>query len=132
MVIGAIQQELIGVDRISWVLKITSLVMRSMNGELSSRLGPGYEDQKRQIEDTILLALLHPDVYEGIAAGTRARPVESVRPRAVLFEGPPGCGKTTSARRADPFFPFLPSDHVVLCHWCIRWPEKHSVLQSPS
>ena len=60
----------------------------------------GYEDQKRQIEDIILLALLHPEVYEDIARATRARPAESVRPRAVLFEGPPGCGKTTSARRA--------------------------------
>lgn len=43
----------------------------------------------REIEDTILLALQKPDVYDDIARGTR-RKFESNRPRAVLFEGPPG------------------------------------------
>ena len=57
----------------------------------------GYEEQKRAMEDTLLLALRHPDVYADIARGTRAR-YASNRPRAILFEGPPGCGKTTSAR----------------------------------
>ncbi|CAK0784136.1 hypothetical protein CVIRNUC_007339 [Coccomyxa viridis] len=58
----------------------------------------GYDEQKRQIEDTMLLALLHPEVYEEVAKGTRRFAADSPRPRAVLFEGPPGCGKTTSAR----------------------------------
>lgn len=43
----------------------------------------------REIEDTVLLALKRPDVYDTIARGTR-RKYESNRPRAVLFEGPPG------------------------------------------
>ena len=43
----------------------------------------------REIEDTILLALQSPEVYDEIARGTR-RKFESNRPRAVLFEGPPG------------------------------------------
>ncbi|MBS1266698.1 MAG: VCP-like ATPase [Candidatus Woesearchaeota archaeon] len=57
----------------------------------------GYEDVKQEIRDAVLLPLQHPEIYEKIATGTRKK-YESVRPKAVLFEGPPGTGKTTSAR----------------------------------
>ena len=57
----------------------------------------GYEDQKRQIEENLLLPLRRPDVFDAIAAKTRAH-YSSNRPRAILFTGPPGTGKTSSAR----------------------------------
>ena len=72
--------------------------MASEEGDTCS----GYDEQKRQIEDTVLLALLHPEVYEEVARGTRKFAADNTRPRAVLFEGPPGCGKTTSARYFSP------------------------------
>ena len=57
----------------------------------------GYEQQKRDIEDTVLLSLTYPEVYDTITQNTRMR-FEHNRPKAVLFEGPPGTGKTTSAK----------------------------------
>ena len=41
----------------------------------------------------MILALQHPEVYDDIARKTRVR-FESNRPRAVLFEGPPGTGNS--------------------------------------
>ncbi|XP_041023308.1 uncharacterized protein LOC121264261 isoform X4 [Juglans microcarpa x Juglans regia] len=68
----------------------------SPNKEISWDNIAGYDQQKREIEDTILLALQSPKVYDDIARGTRHK-FESNKPRAVLFEGPPGTGKTSCA-----------------------------------
>ena len=57
----------------------------------------GYAQQKRQIEDTVLLALTYPEIYDEITQQTRVK-YEPNRPKAILFEGPPGTGKTTSAK----------------------------------
>lgn len=72
-------------------------LVNSSSNDISWENIAGYDQQKREIEDTILLALQSPEVYDDIARGTR-RKFESNRPRAVLFEGPPGTGKTSSAR----------------------------------
>lgn len=69
----------------------------SKNADLDWDYLAGYENVKRLIEDSILLGLTHGEIYDQITAGTRMKN-ETNRPKAILFEGPPGCGKTTSAK----------------------------------
>jgi SpoVK/Ycf46/Vps4 family AAA+-type ATPase len=57
----------------------------------------GYEEVKKNIKETIILPLQNPAIYDSIAKLTRVS-FESNRPKAILFEGPPGVGKTTAAR----------------------------------
>ncbi len=57
----------------------------------------GYADIKRKIKESIILPVQNPDVYDTIAGMTR-KSFETNRPKAILFEGPPGVGKTTAAR----------------------------------
>ncbi len=56
----------------------------------------GYTEIKKEITESILLPLSNPDVLAGIARGTRVVAVQS-KPKAVLFTGPPGVGKTSMA-----------------------------------
>jgi hypothetical protein len=57
----------------------------------------GYEGVKREVRETIVMPLLHPEIFAAVTSLSRTRGGSSV-PRAVLFEGPPGTGKTTMAR----------------------------------
>lgn len=57
----------------------------------------GYDDVKRKIKESIILPVRNPEVYDTIAGMTR-KSFETNRPKAILFEGPPGVGKTTAAR----------------------------------
>ncbi|MCR9145287.1 MAG: ATP-binding protein [bacterium] len=57
----------------------------------------GYKKTKQEVLESVILPLKHPEVFTNVARMTRG--VETgVLPRAVLFEGPPGVGKTSMAR----------------------------------
>ena len=57
----------------------------------------GSEAVRCQLEESLLLPLLHPEVYEEVMKGTR-RTAVAPHAKAILFTGPPGCGKTSTAR----------------------------------
>ncbi|KAF4701798.1 hypothetical protein FOZ62_030438, partial [Perkinsus olseni] len=58
----------------------------------------GYPQTKARVEETVLLQLKHPGLFKKIAEGTRGKAAPANRPKVVLFEGPPGTGKTSAAR----------------------------------
>jgi SpoVK/Ycf46/Vps4 family AAA+-type ATPase len=57
----------------------------------------GYDELKTEVQSNVVLALEHPAFFDEIAQATREKPASN-RPKAVLFEGAPGTGKTTVAR----------------------------------
>ncbi|KDO24568.1 hypothetical protein SPRG_10098, partial [Saprolegnia parasitica CBS 223.65] len=73
------------------------LIVYDGDGVLTWDSLAGYDAVKAEIQDTVVLALQNPALYDAIAERTRCR-YESNRPRAILLEGPPGTGKTLSAR----------------------------------
>eukprot|EP01039_Chlorochromonas_danica_P003010 gene3010-3284_t len=70
---------------------------RSNNAEMTWEQLAGYDQVKQRIQETVVLALQYPDIYDQVAKHTRSF-FESNRPKAVLLEGPPGTGKTLTAR----------------------------------
>lgn len=78
-------------------LKILGASVLTENASLHWDYIAGYEDVKRKIRESIILPLKNTELYDSIASMTR-KVFESNRPRAILFEGVPGVGKTTAAR----------------------------------
>ena len=78
-------------------LKALGASVLKNNGVLDWSYIAGYEEVKRNVKESIILPLKNPDIYDSIARLTRVS-FESNRPRAILFEGAPGVGKTTIAR----------------------------------
>ncbi|MBE7411753.1 MAG: AAA family ATPase [Leptospiraceae bacterium] len=57
----------------------------------------GYENVKREILESIIFPIQNPSLFDEMTKLTRKFPAKN-RPRAVLFEGDPGVGKTTMAK----------------------------------
>ena len=58
----------------------------------------GYERVKAQVEESIILGLKHPSLFEKLIKKTRKGNKGSNRPKVVLFQGPPGTGKTSTCK----------------------------------
>ncbi len=78
-------------------LKKLGATIMNDNSSLNWDYIAGYDEVKRNIRESIILPLQNPEVYDKIAEMTR-KVFESNKPRAILFEGGPGVGKTTAAR----------------------------------
>jgi len=66
-------------------------------GTLDFNVLSGYQTLKTEVQETIILRMKHPEVYEQVMRATRQRE-EKPTAQTVLFEGPPGTGKTTMGR----------------------------------
>ena len=57
----------------------------------------GYDKVKSQVEESVILGLKHPSLFDKITRKTRGS-MSSNKPKVVLFEGPPGTGKSSTAK----------------------------------
>lgn len=57
----------------------------------------GYKNVKMEIRETIIYPLKHPEIFDGVSQLTK-KFISKNKPRAILFEGSPGVGKTSMAK----------------------------------
>lgn len=86
-----------GNDRIMERLSDLGAIIYDSNQYFTWESIAGYEAVKKEVKETIILPFKHPEVYKRINELTRVKAASNI-PRAVLFEGAPGTGKTTMAR----------------------------------
>lgn len=70
----------------------------AMSPEASWDSLAGAQEVRLQVEEVLVLPLMHPDAFASVRAATRE--YETDRAAALLFYGPPGTGKTTAAKIA--------------------------------
>ena len=89
---------------------VTTVRAEAAEGEDEKWCGiAGYAEQKAETEEALLLPMMHPELFAAVRKAARgddeasaragpSSPTGTAAPRAVLFHGPPGTGKTTMAR----------------------------------
>lgn len=95
----------------------------------------GYEGVKQEIKDTIILPFKNPEVYKGVGKLSRTHFTSNV-PRAILFEGPPGTGKTTMARvianESDLPLIYVPIESIMSCWYGVAEKRLSSIFDYSS
>lgn len=72
-------------------------VFRPEDGNHTWATIAGYESTKDEVRESIVLPLQHPEMFRNVARMARGKETDNI-PGAILFQGPPGVGKTSMAR----------------------------------